>query len=71
MSTETTQTQPRARTSPLLTLAEASAITRTPIASLRRWIADGRLPAKRPGRLLLVRKADLAALVGCSVEELG
>ena len=37
MSTETTQTQPRARTSPLLTLAEASAITRTPIASLRRW----------------------------------
>jgi excisionase family DNA binding protein len=46
-----------------LTLAEASALIRTPAETLRYWIWQGRLTAYKPGRAVLLREADLLALV--------
>lgn len=50
---------------PLLTLPAAAQIVEPPIPvkTLRRWVADGRLPAYRPGRRVLVRREDLLALI--------
>ena len=47
----------------LLTLQEASAITRTPSETIRYWIWQGRLTSYKPGRAVLVREAELLALV--------
>jgi excisionase family DNA binding protein len=47
----------------LLTLAEASALTRTPSETIRYWIWQGRLTSYKPGRAVLVREAELLALV--------
>jgi excisionase family DNA binding protein len=47
----------------LLTLAEASALIRTPSETIRSWIWQGRLEAYRPGRNLLVREAELLEFV--------
>lgn len=46
-------------------LATASLITEppTPIASLRHWIAAGRLPSYRPGRKRLIKRAELLAFI--------
>lgn len=55
----------------LLTLEEAAAIARAPIGSVRHWIATKRLPSVRPGRRRLVRRADLARLLGLDTAELG
>lgn len=49
-----------------MTLVEASAAVRTPVRTLRFWIAQGRLQAFRPGKKVLVRRADLLRLVESS-----
>ena len=50
----------------LLTLAEVAAALRTTIPGVRSRIARGTLRATRPGRRVLVRRADLAAYVAAS-----
>lgn len=47
----------------LITLKEAASLLSISRSTLRRWIAQGRLPCVRLGRLLRVRVADLDALV--------
>lgn len=59
-----------ARTAGMLTLAEAAVIARTPVASLRRWIADDRLKAVRPGRRVLITRRALAAALGVAIDDL-
>jgi excisionase family DNA binding protein len=58
---------PRVETQPttarFFTLAEASALIRTPAETIRYWIWQGRLSAFKPGRAVLLREADLLALV--------
>ena len=47
----------------LLTLEEAGELIRTPAKTIRYWTQQGRLRAYKPGRLLLVKEAELLALV--------
>jgi excisionase family DNA binding protein len=50
---------------PWLTLAEIAAELRVCPATVRLWIARGRLPATRPGqRKLLVRRSDVDRMMG-------
>lgn len=49
--------------SPYLLLQEIAEETRTPLSTVRHWIATGRLPSVRPGRRRLVRRADLDAFL--------
>ena len=42
-----------------LLLEEVARECRAPLASVRHWIATGRLPSIRPGRRRLVSRADL------------
>jgi excisionase family DNA binding protein len=50
---------------PWLTLAEVAAELRVNPATVRLWIARGRLPATRPGqRKLLVRRSDVDRMLG-------
>jgi excisionase family DNA binding protein len=50
---------------PWLTLAEIAAELRVNPATVRLWIARGRLPATRPGqRKLLVRRSDVDRMLG-------
>lgn len=49
-----------------LTLPEAAAIVRAPLASVRYWAASGRLVTFRPGRRVLVGRADLDAFIALS-----
>lgn len=49
--------------SAFLTLPEASEEIRTPVRTLRLWIAQGRLVSYRPGRRVLVKREELIALV--------
>ena len=54
---------PRTNTLDLIALADASAETGVHPRTIRRWIADGRLPGYRLGpRLLRVDRAELHAL---------
>ncbi len=46
-----------------LLLAEIAEETRTPISTVRHWIAQGKLPSVRPGRRRLVKRADLDAFM--------
>jgi excisionase family DNA binding protein len=46
-----------------LTLAEAEALIRTPVSTLRFWIWQGKLTACKPGRVVLVRESELLAHV--------
>jgi excisionase family DNA binding protein len=46
-----------------LTLKEAADLARTPAATIRKWIWQGKLQGFKPGRLVLVREADLIALI--------
>lgn len=55
----------------LLTLEEAAELARAPIGSVRHWIATGRLASVRPGRRRLVRRTDLANLLGVAPSDLG
>jgi len=54
----------------LMTLEEGSESGRHPVRTLRMWIADGRLRATRPGRRVLIRRADLAACLGVPESDL-
>jgi excisionase family DNA binding protein len=49
--------------SPYLLLSEIAEETRTPLSTVRHWIATGKLPSVRPGRRRLVRRADLDAFL--------
>jgi excisionase family DNA binding protein len=46
-----------------LLLEEVADETRTPLSTVRQWIAQGRLPSVRPGRRRLVKRADLDAFM--------
>jgi excisionase family DNA binding protein len=54
---------PREVAARLLTLAEAGDLMRASPETIRFWIWQGKLEAFRPGRRVLVREADLLALV--------
>jgi len=54
----------------LLTIDEAADAARTAARSVRGWIADGRLRAQRPGRRVLIRRADLALFLGVDAADL-
>ena len=47
----------------LLLLPEVAEICRTSVNSVREWIRAGKLRAIRPGRRVLVRRADLDVLL--------
>lgn len=55
----------------LLTVTEAAETARTSPSTIRHWLSVGRLDSVKPGRRRLIRRADLAALLGTSAEELG
>jgi len=55
--------RPKSEAPRLLSLAEASALVRTPSETIRYWIWQGRLTSYKPGRAVLVREAELLALV--------
>lgn len=50
--------------SPYLLLEEVAEETRSPVSTVRHWIATKRLASVRPGRRRLVHRADLAAFLG-------
>lgn len=52
--------------SPFVTVAEAAAWLRVSTATVRRWCADGTIPAVQYGKAYRIRKSDLerAAAVG-------
>jgi excisionase family DNA binding protein len=54
----------------LLTVDEAATVARTSASTIRFWIATNRLASLKPGRRRLIRRQDLAALLGCSADEL-
>ena len=47
----------------LLTVFEAAEAARVPTSTLREWLAKGRLPYRKPGKRVLVRRFDLAAFL--------
>ena len=48
---------------PELTIADAASLVRVSTKTVRRWIAEGRLPAQRYGpRLIRIRLGDLEAM---------
>lgn len=49
-----------------LLLGEIAEETRTPISTVRHWVAIGKLPSVRPGRRRLVKRADLDAFMAAS-----
>jgi excisionase family DNA binding protein len=49
-----------------LTLREAAAQVSTPTETVRYWVHVGKLRAFKPGRQVLIREDDLAALVESS-----
>lgn len=49
--------------SPYLLVEEVAEETRSPVSTVRHWIATGRLASVRPGRRRLVHRADLAAFI--------
>lgn len=46
-----------------LTLPEAAEIARASVNTLRFWIREGRLPASKPGRRVLVERSALIAFL--------
>jgi excisionase family DNA binding protein len=49
--------------SPLLTVKETAAMLRLSVRSVRRMIADQRLPVVRFGRAIRIRSSTVAALI--------
>lgn len=47
---------------PRLTIEQASALYDVHPATIRRWIASGRLPAYRVGRLVRIKRSDVESL---------
>ena len=60
---------PAALMRPLLTVAEVGELLRLSPRSIRRLIADGRLPIVRLGRAIRIRPQDVEALVASSGQE--
>lgn len=58
-----------APTGALLTVREAAELARVSCDSLRRWIAAGRLTARRAGRELRIERAALEAFLKAEVPE--
>jgi excisionase family DNA binding protein len=54
---------------PLLTVPEVAALLRLSPRSVRRLIADGRLPVVRLGHAIRIRPQDVEALVASSGQE--
>jgi excisionase family DNA binding protein len=52
-----------------LTVSEAADAMRVPLATMRFWLTTGKIRGFKPGRHVLIKSADLAALVEAS--ELG
>lgn len=66
-----TQIPPNVPTPPsLLTLEEAASAARTSASTVRHWLAIGRLASVKPGRRRLIRRADLARLLGVEPHEI-
>jgi len=55
------------QTRPLLTLQEAANARRIGYSTLRKWIADGTLPAERIGRRIYVQSAHLDAMASPAI----
>jgi excisionase family DNA binding protein len=55
--------------SPYMLLTEIAEETRTPLSTVRHWIATGKLPSVRPGRRRLVRRADLDAFLAAPAND--
>lgn len=53
-------------TSSYLTVEEVAGLARVGVATVRRWVRDGRLPALQPGRRLLFDPAAVAATLNRS-----
>ena len=49
-----------------LTLAQVAERVATPAVTVRYWVHTGKLKAFKPGRQVLVREADLEALIEAS-----
>ena len=52
--------------SDLLLLPEVAEICRATVPSVREWIRTGRLKASRPGRRILIRRADVEAMLAAA-----
>lgn len=57
---------PPPRRSPYLTFAEAGALIHHEAETIRHWVWEGRLKGYKPGRVVLVKEAELLALVDAS-----
>jgi excisionase family DNA binding protein len=58
-------------TSPLFTAPEAADFLRVSLITIRRMIADGRLPVARIGKLVRIRQSDLETLAGIPAGSIG
>lgn len=47
----------------LLLLPEVADMCRASVNSVRAWIREGKLPASRPGRRVLIRRADVETML--------
>ena len=47
----------------LMTIFEAAQAARVPVSSMREWIAKARIPSRKPGKRVLVRRFDLAVFL--------
>ena len=47
----------------LMDVKQAAEAARVPVSSMREWLAKGRLPYRKPGKRVLVRRFDLAAFM--------
>lgn len=57
---------PPSRGSPYLTLVEAALYARCSTRTIQRWLSDEKLNRYGHGRLVLIRKAELEALLSTS-----
>ncbi len=51
----------------LLTLAEAAALLRLRVSTLRAWVLRRRIPYVKVGRLVRIRRSDVEALIEASM----
>jgi excisionase family DNA binding protein len=60
--------RPPAPLDDLLLLTEVAEITRSPLSTVRCWIAAGKISALRPGRKVLVRRSELERFLAASAK---